>query len=53
MYPTTGEIVDVIKHEGQTKVFVQSGMETTTYCLDEGLIEFGTGIFFHYNYIVM
>lgn len=38
-----GDITGVERNGGKTNVIVQSGMETTSYTLDEGLIEFGTG----------
>ena len=47
MFPIKGEIASIERHEGKTEVLVQSGMETLSYALDEGLIEFGTG-----NYIL-
>ena len=31
------------RFEGRTAVLVQSGVDTVSYTLDEGLIEFGTG----------
>lgn len=31
------------RYEGRTEVLVQNGVETISYTLDEGLIEFGTG----------
>jgi intraflagellar transport protein 172 len=43
MHHTTGDIIDVGKVDGQTQVIVQNDMETVSYGLDEGLIEFGTG----------
>lgn len=43
MFSIRGEITGVERNEGKTDVIVQSGMETTSYTLDEGLIEFGTG----------
>lgn len=39
-----GEVVDLERHNGKTEVLVQSGVETISYTLDEGLIEFGTAI---------
>ena len=39
-----GEVVDLERHDGKTEVLVQSGVETISYTLDEGLIEFGTAI---------
>ena len=32
------------RRNGHTEVLVQSGVETVSYTLDEGLIEFGTAI---------
>lgn len=43
MFPMKGEVVGVERQGGQTQVIVQSGVETISYHLDEGLIEFGTG----------
>nr|CAB3255301.1 intraflagellar transport protein 172 homolog [Phallusia mammillata] len=42
MFPIKGEIVDLERTEGKTEVLVQEGVNTVTYTLDEGLIEFGT-----------
>lgn len=43
MFPMKGEVVGLERQGGQTQVIVQSGVETISYRLDEGLIEFGTG----------
>ena len=37
-------MVDLQRHDGRTEVLVQSGVDTISYTLDEGLIEFGTAI---------
>ena len=37
-------MVDLERREGRTEVQVQSGVDTVSYTLDEGLIEFGTAI---------
>eukprot|EP00761_Pharyngomonas_kirbyi_P006752 gb/GECH01006760.1/.p1 GENE.gb/GECH01006760.1/~~gb/GECH01006760.1/.p1 ORF type:complete len:1732 (+),score=261.24 gb/GECH01006760.1/:1-5196(+) len=39
-----GDIEDVERYEGRTDVLVDEGMNTTTYTLDEGLIQFGAAI---------
>ncbi|KAM9703852.1 intraflagellar transport protein 172 homolog [Menidia menidia] len=44
MFPIKGDIVDVERAEGKTDVVVTEGVNTVTYTLDEGLIEFGTAI---------
>ncbi|XP_019854623.1 PREDICTED: intraflagellar transport protein 172 homolog isoform X2 [Amphimedon queenslandica] len=44
MFPMKGEVTGIEKQGGQTQVIVQSGVETMSYGLDEGLIEFGTAI---------
>jgi len=44
MFPLKGEVVDLERHDGRTEVLVQSGVDTISYTLDEGLIEFGTAI---------
>ena len=37
-----GDIVEVEKRDGKTEVLVNEGVNTVSYTLDEGLIEFGT-----------
>ena len=32
------------RHDGHTEVLVQNGVDTISYTLDEGLIEFGTAV---------
>ncbi|XP_076806393.1 intraflagellar transport protein 172 homolog [Clavelina lepadiformis] len=44
MFPIKGEIVELDRSEGKTEVLVQEGVNTITYTLDEGLIEFGTAV---------
>ena len=39
-----GEVVNLERRNGRTEVLVQSGVDTVSYTLDEGLIEFGTAI---------
>lgn len=39
-----GDIVDLERVDGKTDVIVTEGVNTVTYTLDEGLIEFGTAI---------
>ena len=51
MFPMKGEVTGIEKQGGQTHVIVQSGVETISYGLDEGLIEFGTGKIVHVLYM--
>ncbi|XP_026197771.1 intraflagellar transport protein 172 homolog [Anabas testudineus] len=44
MFPIKGDIVDLERADGKTEVIVTEGVNTLTYTLDEGLIEFGTAI---------
>uniref|UniRef100_A0A665WJH9 Intraflagellar transport protein 172 homolog n=1 Tax=Echeneis naucrates TaxID=173247 RepID=A0A665WJH9_ECHNA len=44
MFPIKGDIVDLERADGKTDVIVTEGVNTVTYTLDEGLIEFGTAI---------
>ncbi|KAL7748888.1 hypothetical protein RI367_005801 [Sorochytrium milnesiophthora] len=44
MFPIKGEIEDIQREGGRTEVIVDEGVNTVTYTLDEGLIEFGTAI---------
>ncbi|KAG8430928.1 hypothetical protein GDO86_019734, partial [Hymenochirus boettgeri] len=44
MFPIKGDIVDLERNEGKTDVIVTEGVNTISYTLDEGLIEFGTAI---------
>ncbi|XP_072536228.1 intraflagellar transport protein 172 homolog isoform X2 [Salminus brasiliensis] len=44
MFPLRGEIVDLERTNGKTEVIVIEGVNTVSYMLDEGLIEFGTAI---------
>ncbi|MEQ2313666.1 hypothetical protein AMECASPLE_004402, partial [Ameca splendens] len=44
MFPIKGDIVDLERADGRTEVIVTEGVNTVTYTLDEGLIEFGTAI---------
>lgn len=39
-----GDIVDLERGNGKTEVIVLEGVNTVSYTLDEGLIEFGTAI---------
>ena len=39
-----GDIVDLTRQNGKTQVVVNEGSTTTSYDLDEGLIEFGTAM---------
>ena len=43
-YNLQGEVVNIEKTEGRTDVIVNEGVQTVSYTLDEGLIEFGTAI---------
>lgn len=42
MTPIKGDIVELDRSDGKTDVLVQEGVNTISYTLDEGLIEFGT-----------
>lgn len=44
MFPIKGDVIDLERADGKTDVLVQEGVNTMTYTLDEGLIEFGTAI---------
>ncbi|KAM9840528.1 intraflagellar transport protein 172 homolog [Aulostomus maculatus] len=44
MFPIKGDIVDLERADGKTDVIVTEGVNTVTYTLDEGLIEFGTAV---------
>lgn len=44
MLPLKGDIVDLERANGKTEVIVLDGVNTVSYMLDEGLIEFGTAI---------
>ncbi|XP_053107178.1 intraflagellar transport protein 172 homolog isoform X2 [Hemicordylus capensis] len=44
MFPMKGDIVDLERSNGKTKVIVTEGVNTVSCTLDEGLIEFGTAI---------
>ncbi|XP_069742704.1 intraflagellar transport protein 172 homolog isoform X3 [Narcine bancroftii] len=44
MFPLKGDIVDLERSNGKTEVVVTEGVNTISYTLDEGLIEFGTAI---------
>ncbi|KAM4693761.1 LOW QUALITY PROTEIN: intraflagellar transport protein 172 homolog [Discoglossus pictus] len=44
MFPLKGDIVDLERNDGKTEVIVTEGVNTVSYTLDEGLIEFGTAI---------
>ncbi|KAF7235879.1 hypothetical protein EYD10_17309 [Varanus komodoensis] len=44
MFPMKGDIVDLERSGGKTEVIVTEGVNTVSYTLDEGLIEFGTAI---------
>ncbi|KAJ3095379.1 hypothetical protein HDU97_007002 [Phlyctochytrium planicorne] len=39
-----GEIEDIEREKGKTEVIVDEGVNTVSYTLDEGLIEFGTAL---------
>ena len=43
-YSFQGDIVDLERNDGKTEVIVSEGVNTVSYTLDEGLIEFGTAI---------
>ncbi|XP_031437803.1 intraflagellar transport protein 172 homolog isoform X2 [Clupea harengus] len=44
MFPLRGDIFDLERSNGKTEVIVTEGVNTVSYTLDEGLIEFGTAI---------
>ncbi|MGH0145775.1 UNVERIFIED_CONTAM: hypothetical protein FKN15_006901 [Acipenser sinensis] len=44
MFPLKGDIADLERSNGKTEVIVTEGVNTISYTLDEGLIEFGTAI---------
>uniref|UniRef100_A0A8C8SPN1 Intraflagellar transport protein 172 homolog n=1 Tax=Pelusios castaneus TaxID=367368 RepID=A0A8C8SPN1_9SAUR len=44
MFPLKGDIVNLERSNGKTEVIVTEGVNTVSYTLDEGLIEFGTAI---------
>ncbi|KAE8286539.1 Intraflagellar transport protein 172-like protein [Larimichthys crocea] len=44
MFPIKGDILDLERADGKTVVIVTEGVNTVTYTLDEGLIEFGTAV---------
>ncbi|KFO82193.1 Intraflagellar transport protein 172, partial [Cuculus canorus] len=44
MFPLKGDIVDLKRSDGKTEVIVSEGVNTVSYTLDEGFIEFGTAI---------
>ncbi|XP_072318787.1 intraflagellar transport protein 172 homolog [Eucyclogobius newberryi] len=44
MVPIKGDVVALERVDGKTNVMVSEGLNTVTYTLDEGLIEFGTAI---------
>ncbi|KAJ7341442.1 hypothetical protein JRQ81_005540 [Phrynocephalus forsythii] len=44
MFPMKGDIVDLQRDNGKTEVIVTEGVNTVSYTLDEGLIEFGTAV---------
>ncbi|XP_037837544.1 intraflagellar transport protein 172 homolog [Kryptolebias marmoratus] len=44
MFPVKGDVVDLERADGKTDVMVTEGVNTVTYTLDEGLIEFGTAV---------
>ncbi|KAG7280373.1 hypothetical protein CRUP_022201, partial [Coryphaenoides rupestris] len=44
MFPLRGDVVDLVRADGRTDVMVSEGIGTSSYTLDEGLIEFGTAV---------
>ncbi|NWI06050.1 IF172 protein, partial [Tichodroma muraria] len=44
MFPLKGDIIGLERNDGKTEVIVSEGVNTVSYTLDEGLIEFGTAI---------
>ncbi|KAJ3216179.1 hypothetical protein HDU67_009828 [Dinochytrium kinnereticum] len=43
-FPIKGDIEDIEREKGKTEVIVDEGVNTVSYTLDEGLIEFGTAL---------
>lgn len=43
-FPIKGEVEDIERVDGRTEVLVDEGVNTASYALDEGLIEFGTAV---------
>ena len=39
-----GEVVGLERRNGRTEVIVKAGVDSVSYTLDEGLIEFGTAV---------
>jgi intraflagellar transport protein 172 len=44
LFPIKGEIEDIERAHGKTEVIVDEGVNTVSYTLDEGLIEFGSAV---------
>eukprot|EP01137_Pigoraptor_chileana_P037243 Opistho-2@34026 len=44
MFPIKGEVENIERADGRTEVIVNEGVNSVSYALDEGLIEFGTAI---------
>ncbi|KAJ3607079.1 hypothetical protein NHX12_026594 [Muraenolepis orangiensis] len=44
MFPLRGDVVDLLRADGRTEVTVSEGVGTSSFTLDEGLIEFGTAV---------
>ncbi|KAJ3290304.1 hypothetical protein HK104_006864 [Borealophlyctis nickersoniae] len=44
MFPIKGEVEDIERTDGKTEVIVDEGVNTVSYTLDEGLIEFGSAV---------
>ncbi len=44
MFPIKGDIEDIERVNGRTEVVVDEGVNTVSYTLDEGLIEFGSAL---------
>ncbi|KAM9354646.1 intraflagellar transport protein 172 homolog isoform 1-T1 [Pholidichthys leucotaenia] len=44
MFAIKGDIIDLKRADGKTDVIVTEGVNTVSYTLDEGLIEFGTTV---------
>ncbi|XP_054716571.1 intraflagellar transport protein 172 homolog [Uloborus diversus] len=45
--PIKGDVIEIQRSDDKTDVIVSDGSSTTTYALDEGLIEFGSAIDSH------
>ncbi|XP_031636976.1 intraflagellar transport protein 172 homolog isoform X2 [Contarinia nasturtii] len=44
LMPVRGEVIDIVRENDKTEVKTRDGASEFTYCLDEGLVEFGTAV---------